>query len=162
MAKERRRYDEEASRNYTDCGFVKDATNFSIGKSHAGTTSLFEIPLVYYNSLPKAKLDGNELSTMVDAVISVLEQEINRYEKEDDRKPLLAIRLQEQFALLVKNFNNDEYNKKYSLRKNTTIGENSVIRVVLKKLIRKIKDLDVSNANEKIDTLKKMVSGEAD
>lgn len=162
MAKERRRYDEEASRNYTDCGFVKDATNFSIGKSHAGTTSLFEIPLVYYNSLPKAKLDGNELSTMVDAVISVLEQEINRYEKEDDRKPLLAIRLQEQFALLVKNFNNDEYNKKYSLRKNTTIGENSVIRVVLKKLIRKIKDLDVSNANEKIDSLKKMVSGEAD
>ena len=160
MAKEYRRYDEEASCNYTDCGFVKDATKFFIGKSHSGVTSLFEIPLVYYNSLPKAKLDSNELSTMVDAVIFVLEQEINRFEKVDDRKPLLAIRLKEQFSLLVKNFNNDEYNKKYLLRKNTTIGENSVIRVVLKKLIHKIKDLNASNANETIDSLKKMVSGE--
>lgn len=162
MAKERRRYDEESSKSYADCGFVRDAKSFSISKSHGGETSLFEIPLVYYNSLPKANLDGNELATMVDAVISVLEQEINRYEKEDDRKPLLAIRLQEQFALLVKNFNNNEYDKKFGLRKNTTLGENSVIRVVLKKISRKIKDLDVYNASEKIDSLKQMVATNRD
>jgi len=113
---------------------------------------------MYYNSLPKAKLDGNELATMVDAVIDVLEQEINRFEKEDDRRPLLAIRLREQFALFVKNFQNDEYNKKYSLRKNTTLQENSVVRVVLKKLTRKIKELDVFDVSGKIDELKRLVS----
>ena len=157
-----RRYDEESSRNYNDCSFVKDAKSFSIGKSHGGETSLFEIPLMYYNSLPKAKLDGNELATMVDAVVNVLEQEINRYEKEEDRKPLLAIRLQEQFALFVKNFNNDEYNKKYAIRKNTSISENSVVRVVLKKLSKKIKELDVYNASEKIDALRNMVAEKRD
>lgn len=162
MAREHRRYDEESSRNYNDCSFVKDAKSFSIGKSHGGETSLFEIPLMYYNSLPKAKLDGNELATMVDAVVNVLEQEINRYEKEEDRKPLLAIRLQEQFALFVKNFNNDEYNKKYAIRKNTSISENSVVRVVLKKLSKKIKELDVYNASEKIDALRNMVAEKRD
>lgn len=158
MAKERRKYDEESSKSYADSGFVNDAKSFSISKSHAGQTSLFEIPLVYYNSLPKADIDGNELATMVDAVISVLEQEINRYEKEDDRKPLLAIRLQEQFELLIKNFNNDEYEKEFGLRKNTTISENSVIRVVQKKISRKIKELDVYNASEKINALKQMIA----
>lgn len=162
MAKERRRFDEEASCNYADCGFVKDATTFNIGKGHYGKTSLFEIPLMYYNSLPKAKLDGNELATMVDAVISVLEQEINRYEKEDDRRPLLAIRLQEQFKLLVQNFNNDEYNAKYNLRKNTVVHENSVVRVVFKKISRKIKTLDIYNSTEKIDALKALITPNRD
>lgn len=157
-AKKRRKYDEEASRNYIDSGFVRDAKKFSVGKSHGGETSLFEIPLMYYNSLPKSKLDGNELATMIDAVIDVMEQEINRFEKEDDRRPLLAIRLQEQFALFVNNFNNDEYNEKYGLRKNTTISENSVVRVVLKKLTRKIKELDVYNTSEKIEALRQLVA----
>ena len=156
MARERRRFDEESSRNYTDCGFVKDAHRFSIGKGHEGETSLFEIPLMYYNSLPKAKMDGNELATMVDAVVDVLEQEINRYEKENDRKPLLAIRLKEQFELFIKNFNNDEFEKNYSLRKNTTVSENDVVRVIFKKLSRKIKELDVYNAIEKIEELKQL------
>lgn len=157
MAKERRKYDEEASRNYSESKFVKDCESFYIGKCHKGKTSLFEIPLVYYNSLPKAKLDGNELSTMVDAVIEVMENEINRFEKEKDRKPLLAIRLQEQFKLLIENFQNDKYDKEFGLRKNTELSENSVVRVVLRKISRKIKDLDVSNFNEKIDALKAMV-----
>ncbi len=159
MAKELRKYDEESSCNYTDCCFVKDAKRFSIGKSHTGETSLFEIPLLYYNSLPKAKLDGNELSTMIDAVISVLEQEINRFEKEEDRKPLLAIRLQDQFELFVKNFNNDEYDKEFNFRKNSNINENPVVRVALKKLTRKIKELDVYNAAQKIDDLRALVAG---
>ena len=159
LTKERRKFDEESSCNYNDCGFVKDAKSFSIGKGHDGETSLFEIPLMYYNSLPKAKMDGNELSTMIDAVISVLEDEINRFEKENDRKPLLAIRLVEQFKLLVKNFQNDEYDEKFAIRKNTTLQENSVIRVVQKKLARKIKELGIYDVAGKIDELKKLVSG---
>lgn len=158
MAQERRKFDEESSCNYTDCGFVKDAKSFCIGKSHLGETSLFEIPLMYYNSLPKSKLDGNELATMVDAVIYVLEQEINRYEKENDRNPLLAIRLQEQFKLLVQNFKNDEFNTNFSIRKNSTLSDNSVIRVVLKKISKKIKELDVYDVAGKVDELRKIVS----
>ncbi len=157
MAAECRKYDEEASRNYADCCFVRDAKNFSIGKSHPGETSLFEIPLVYYNSLPKAKLDSNEVATMVDAVISVLEQEINRFEKVDDRKPLLAYRLQEQFELFVRNFKNDEYDEKYGLRKNSAVQENDVVRVTLKKITKRIKELDVHDSAKRTADLKQLI-----
>ena len=61
-----------------------------------------------------------------------------------------------------RNIYNDEYDKKFSLRKNTTIGENSVIRVVLKKISRKMKELDIYNATEKIDLLKQMVTTKRD
>lgn len=58
--------------------------------------------------------------------------------------------------MFIKNFNNDEYEKNYSLRKNTTVSENDVVRVIFKKLSRKIKELDVYNAIEKIEELKQL------
>ncbi len=156
MAKERRRYDEESGMSYAESGFAADLDTFVIGNSHTGKTSLFEIPVMYYNSLPKSKLDSNELSTMVDSIISVLKQEIDRFEKEEDRGPLLVDVLQKQFELLVKNFNNSEYGE--ILRKHSTISDNDVVRVVLKKIVRTIKLLDVYNATEKINALKRLAA----
>lgn len=157
MVEERCKYDVECNRRYTESSFFKDATTFRIGDGHKAPTSLFEIPLAYYNSLPRAKLDDNELAIMIDAIINVLEIEIDRYEQEVDRAPFLANRLVAQFKLLVENFQNDEYNEDEAMRKNTILSENKVINMVFKKLSIKLKSLSISNFSQKIEELRDLI-----
>ncbi len=157
MVEERCKYDVECNRRYSESSFFKEATAFKIGDGHKAPTSLFEIPLAYYNSLPRAKLDDNELSIMIDAILNVLEIEINRYEQEVDRAPFLANRIVAQFKLFVENFQNDEYNVDEAMRKNTILSENKVVNMVFKKLSIKLKSLSISNFSQKIDELRELI-----
>jgi hypothetical protein len=141
---------------YNESSFVKNLEALKIGDYHEAPTSLFEIPLCYYNSLPSSLADDNELSVMIDSVIMVLENEIKKYEKEEDRKPYLCQLLEEQFALLVKAFNNDEYEKKYELRNNTVIEENLVIGMTYRKIVKHFRSMDLSDCDERIERLRKM------
>lgn len=153
MVEERCKYDVECNRRYSESAFFKDVENFRIGDGHDALTSLFEIPLAYYNSLPRAKMDDNELSVMIESVINVIETEVNRYEQEVDRAPFLSSRLESQFKLLVENFKNDEY----ALRKNTEIEDNRVINMVFKKVSNKIKALNIYKFSDKIDELRELI-----
>lgn len=157
MQAERCKFDIESNRRYTESAFVRDTESFKIGDGHAAPTSIFEIPLAYYNSLPRSQMDDNELSIMIDSAISVLEQEVGKYEQEVDRDPFLARRLEKQFRLLVDNFNNDEYNVNEAMRKNTTIEENRVINMVFRKVSNKIKKLNTYNFEEKVEELHKLI-----
>lgn len=159
MSKERHKFDVEYNRRYSETAFFKAATEFRIGDGHAGRNSLFEIPLMYYNSLPRAKMDDNELAIMIDSVIGVIAQEIDRYEQEADRAPILSKRLEEQFKILIDNFNNDEYNQNDELRKNSSIEDNRVINMVLKKVCNKIKELNTFDFEAKVEELRKLVKG---
>ena len=115
-------------------------------------TSIFEIPLAYYNSLPRSKMDDNEVSIMIDSVISVLEREISRYEQEVDREAFLANRLEVQFKLLVDNF------KAYDvLQKNTTIQENRVVNMVFRKVTNKLKKLGVYRVDDRVEELRALI-----
>lgn len=157
MVEERCESDVQRNCKYDDTDFIEDTKSFRIGDGHAPETSLFEIPLAYYNSLPRTKLDDNELSIMIDSVINVIETEVNRYEQECDRKPKLAKRLEEQFKLLVTNFNNDEYDVDGAMRKNTTIQENPVMTMVCKKVCNKIKTLNISKLGDKTKELRDLI-----
>ncbi|MCR5783061.1 MAG: tubulin-like doman-containing protein [Clostridia bacterium] len=157
MSAERHKFDVEYNRRYSETAFFKAASEFRIGDGHTGKTSLFEIPLMYYNSLPRAKLDDNELAIMIDSVIGVIGQEVERYEQEADRAPILSRRLEQQFRLLIDNFNNDEYNQNDELRKNSDIGDNRVINMVLKKVSNKIKELNTFEFEAKVEELRKLV-----
>ena len=157
MEEERCIYDVNSNHRYTESGFFKEANLFKIGDGHKAPTSLFEIPLMYFNSLPRAKMDDNELSIMIDSVINVLESEINKYEQEADRAPFLSNRLEEQFKLLVANFQNDEYNEDEAMRKNTVIHENKVVNMVFKKVSNKIKALNTFGFAAKIDALRDLI-----
>ncbi|MBQ3045906.1 MAG: hypothetical protein IJO03_09660 [Clostridia bacterium] len=158
MAAERCKYDVECNRRYSESAFLKDTRIFKIGDGHAAPTSLFEIPLMYYNSLPKAKMDDNELSVMIESVINVIETEVNRYEQEVDRAPFLASRLEDQFRLLIDNFNS----KAFDIKKNTTIEENRVINMVFRKVSNKIKALNIYKFSDKIDELRALIVTPAD
>lgn len=152
MQEERCRYDIESNRRYNESAFVRDTANFKIGDGHDAPTSIFEIPLAYYNSLPRSKMDDNEVSIMIDSVISVLEREISRYEQEVDREAFLANRLEVQFKLLVDNF------KAYDvLQKNTTIQENRVVNMVFRKVTNKLKKLGVYRVDDRVEELRALI-----
>ena len=151
MQDERCKYDIDSNHRYTESGFFRDLSTFRIGDGHAAPTSIFEIPLVYYNSLPRSKMDDNEFAIMIDSVIAVLEKEVKRYEQENDRKPFLAGCLEAQFKLLVENFEKHE-----ELQKNTTVDENRVVNMIFRKVGNKIKDLGIHNFDDKIDELRSL------
>ena len=159
MTQERRKYDEQANHRFDESAFLRDLNSFIIGDGHKAPTSAFEIPLTYFNSLPRAKLDDNELAVMIDAVIRMIKNEVNRYEQDGDKAPFLAKRLEEQFLLLVENFNNDEYNENDAIRKNSTLADNRVINVAMRKVSNTLEQLNVSNFSERILALRKLVKG---
>ena len=160
MTCERRLDDENSNCKYMSTGFASDLAEFEIGLSHKGKTSIFEIPLLYFNSLPRAKMDDNELSIMIDAVIRILEEEISRFELASDRSALLTETLKKQFELLITNFQNDEFNKDEKMRKYTTLEDNYVINMTLRKLCNKIKELGRSDAKSLVVELKNMVKAD--
>ncbi len=157
MQEERCKYDIDSNHRYTESAFVRDTENFKIGDGHAAPTSIFEIPLAYYNSLPRSKMDDNELSIMIDSVIDVMEKEVSKYEQEVDRDPFLAHRLEAQFRLFIDNFNNDAYNENDEMRKNSVISENRVINMVFRKVSNKLKKLNIYKFAEKIEELRQLI-----
>ena len=153
MLVERFEFDLNCNRRYKETTFFKEASSFVIGEGHDAPNSMFEIPLVYFNSLPRAKLDDNELSIMIDSVIGVISDIVSKYEKPEDVPGILTERLIAQFELLVKNFNNEEFD----LQKNSDLRDNRVINMALRKVCNKIKALNTSEFEEKIAALRALV-----
>ncbi len=157
MSAMRSKFDEDSNRRYQESAFVTDTASFVIGDGHAAPTSLFEIPLAYYNSLPRAKLDDNELSIMIDSVINVLELEVNKYEQDNDKAAILTERLMLQFTRLVENFMNPELDKDGAMSKNTSLADNRVVNMAFRKVSNKIKDLGTHNYSAKIASLRALI-----
>ena len=150
MTESLRFFDVESNHKFDESGFCKDLMDLKIGDGHNPPSSLFEIPLTYFNSLPRSKADDNELGIMIDSVIRVLEDEIARFERIDDRAPYLSSTLEDQFRLFIENV------KKYQ-EKNEPLEDNKVVTMVLKKVCNKVKSLGTFNFQDKIDALRAMV-----
>lgn len=125
----KRERDEVRNSNYRDTAFAKDLGDFSIEILHEGPTSLFEIPLAYYNSLPNSQRFSGEIAAVVDAVIKTLRDELNHWERGNDAKFIFCDVLKEQFMLFADNF------RKYdTLRNNTAASDNPVVSVIFRKV----------------------------
>ena len=68
------------------------------------TTSIFEIPLLYYCSLPNSGRYISEMTAMVEAVIDVLREEFSTWFAEKDVKFVLCTRLTDELNLLKRNY----------------------------------------------------------
>ena len=105
VVKAKRSYkDRLRNANYATTEFKKAVDEFCLPALHEGPTSLFEIPVAYYASLPNSKRYDGELTALVDAVIKVFEHELSLCEDEDDVKFILCKILEEQEALMMKNY----------------------------------------------------------
>ena len=115
--------------NYINTEFAKDLAEFSIEAVHDGETSLFEIPLAYWVSLPNNKRYTDEISAIVDAVVKTFRDELWLWENHDDAKFILCDILKDQFELLVKNYNENE-----SLNQGIPAKDNAVLEIVFRKV----------------------------
>jgi hypothetical protein len=126
--------------NYEDTTFAKDLKDFCIESVHEGPTSLLEIPLAYHNSLPNSLRYTDEISSIVDAVISVLRSELVKWEKGEEVPYRICTLLKEQFMLLM-----DNYEKYEELRNNTPASENSVLDIIFRKIKKVYEEIDCGN-----------------
>lgn len=67
-------------------------------------SSLFEIPLAFYCSMPNSGRYISEITAMVDAVIDVFREEFTQWEKPEDVKFVLCTRLTDELNLLKRNY----------------------------------------------------------
>ncbi|MCH5354104.1 MAG: hypothetical protein J1E06_11665 [Acutalibacter sp.] len=129
VCEKKRARDKVRNSNYADTTFAKDLANFALLDNHDGPTSLFEIPLAYYNSLPNSQRFVAEMATLVDAAIRIFKEELDMWERPDDAKFVLCNILEGQFRLLMENY------KKYpSLSRNIPASENVVLSLAYRKI----------------------------
>ncbi|MBR3297630.1 MAG: hypothetical protein IKI64_00340 [Clostridia bacterium] len=129
LKKKRRRKNEISNSNYDKTVFYSDLEQFTLSNKHDGIASLFEIPLVYYNSLPNSMRYDSEISALIDAVIKTFEDEIKRWEKLEDVPFLLCNELEKHFKLLLNNYVEHE-----PLHKGTQPQDNPVLDMVYRKI----------------------------
>ncbi len=114
--------------------------------------SLFELPILYWNSLPRK--DESEIGVMVDAIFEILEREIGTFVNTDDFAPLVAGAIVEHYNLMYTNFCTcpavfmgknkfTEENKPEEILSNDT-----AIKLIRKKVLEKLDDLDVSGSDD--------------
>ncbi len=115
LADNKRVEDENKTTAYENTYFVKcveqlnraeiiDCTGEDEEKLAAVKTSLFEIPVLYYNSLPAKKKDAAEIATMAKAITEIVYREIETFCCEGDVKPLFCQILLKHFNLLAENY----------------------------------------------------------
>lgn len=153
VAEEYSRTDVEKNNNYMQSAFFEFVRDLRLPEGHKSPTSIFEIPLLYYNSLPSSLADNNELSIMIDSVIHIIEKAVNRHEKEQDRSAHLCQILERQYKVFIESFNNEAY----GLKNNTEVYDNIVLSMVCTKIINKFKELEVSNCGERIKKLRETI-----
>ena len=123
--------------NYVNTIFAKDLSEFCIECVHAGPTSLLEILLAYYNSLPNSLRYTDEIASIVDAVITILRTELVNWEIGDDVPYRVCNLLREQFNLLMDNYDTFE-----ELRCNTKASENPVLDIIYRKIKKVHEEID--------------------
>ncbi len=125
----RRAKDMVRNSSYDRTAFKKDLDAFELTIAHEGKASLFEIPVLYYNSLPSSLRYDSEMFAMVDAVIEVFREELCCWESENDAKFLLCDILRQQFDLLMEN-----YPKYVNLNKHIDASESLVIDTIYRRV----------------------------
>jgi len=129
IKEKKRARDKVRNSNYAGTTFAKDLAEFHLDILHDGETSLFEIPIAYYNSLPSSLRFVNEISGLVNAVIQTFKDELAQWENPNDAKFLLCDLLKKQFMLMVDNF--EQYK---TLNRGGKVSENPVIDIIYRRV----------------------------
>ena len=149
ICEEKKKKDANRNAKMIETTFYKSVQNFAIERVHEGPTSLFEIPLYYYVTLPNLKRFDGEISELVDSVVNIFKDELDKWESGEDKKFLLCKILVKQYDLFIENF------KKYdTLNNNTTTKNNVVVDLVYRKVKAVIKDVEPIGYEETMENMK--------
>ena len=125
----KRKRDMTRNSNYKDTVFAKELAEFKLDCVHDGETSLFEIPMAYYNTLPNSKRYTSEISALVDAVIKTFRDELSSYEAKKDVGILLCENLTYHYNLLM-----DNYDKCCDQSRKVAPCDNPVLDIIFRKI----------------------------
>ncbi len=103
-------------------------------------TSVFELVMLYYNSLPPRIRDASEIEIMVDAIIEAIQVEVSVFTSEDDSNPLLGKLIAQHYNLLSENYNK----MPELLGKGVEKESNDVLMSIKKKVEEKLVKLNVT------------------
>ena len=114
--------------------------------------SLFEIPLFYWNSIPKK--DESEINIMVDAIFDIIEKEIGTFCNAEDFAPLVAGLIVEHYNLMYKNVSaapgvymgESKYVEK--TKPEELLKNDVVVKIIRKKVLEKVSSLDVTKGGK--------------
>ena len=150
----KRMRDEVRRSNYDKTEFAKDLREFCIESVHEGPTSLFEIPLAYYNSLPNNKRFSDEIAAIVNAVVKTFKDELYHWENHDDAQFILCDILKEQFELFLNNYKSNR-----DLNCGIPAKDSSVVEIVFRK-IKNVMSIspEPDDYEEVIRSLKNMIA----
>ena len=144
--------DKDRNADYEETVFAKALEEFCIPECHEGRTSLFEIALVYYNSIPNSKRFDDEISDIVGAIIDIFKKEISQFVNENDKEPMIWKVIKEQFDILISN-----YSETRKLNNNMKLKNNPVIDSIY----RAVKNIGGKYPNtEVIDYIKKTINAD--
>ncbi|MBO5199887.1 MAG: hypothetical protein J6B93_01275 [Clostridia bacterium] len=138
--------------NFADTEFSKAVKEFELTAIHKGPTSVFEIPVAYYASLPNSQRFTGEISGIVDAVIKSFEDELTACEEKDDVKFKLCTILQQQLDLLTAN-----YDKYEGLNGGLSFKNNPVNEIIVRKITQLIESTpEPTDYIELVENMKKL------
>ena len=149
----KRAADETRNSNYQNTTFAKDLEEFNIEVMHEGKTSLLEIPVAYFNSLPNSQRFSGEIAALADACIKTFKDELGRWETGTDVKFILANILYDQFMLLM-----DNYEKYETLNQHTVPSESTVLDIIFRKVRKEIETVpEPKNYEDMVRAMKERI-----
>lgn len=126
---QKREKDRNKNPDFDKCEFAKALKTLVVADYHKEPTSLFEIPVMYYNSLSCGMRYEGEIATMIQSIISAYYTEVHLRESDDDAKYTYCKLLEEQFELFHKN-----YTENKSINCGVSFSRNSVAELIFKKV----------------------------
>jgi len=156
IAEKQREEDRRSRAGFNNSNFAKalaglsrrkmfhDANIPELANSDARPTSVFEIPIIYYNSLMVSE-DVDEIRSMTEAIINAIEHQISAKEKSNDVKIHMAQIVVKQHNLLLENYRSAEVGEFLSMG---VPAESNDALVAIHKCIKRLVDQLLPNGHD--------------
>ncbi|MBQ7623827.1 MAG: hypothetical protein IJS65_00945 [Clostridia bacterium] len=120
--------------SYSVTAFARGLKEFKIAAegydaAKVERSSVFEIPLLYYNTLPNSRRYIDEITDVIEAVIDTLREEVYKWEKPTDARFIFCRELVAQFDLFAEN-----YGKNSVVNAGLTLPEDPVVDIIYRKI----------------------------
>lgn len=144
--------DKEKKCAYSNTAFSNALLDLEIKEYHTGETSLFEIPFMYYESLPYTMRNESEVFAMVECILKIFEKEVYESVSCADAPYFYCLELEKQFGLMIENI------KKFdSMKVPGQLDGHIVIDIVFNKIRSVFKNIEPQDYEERVRAMRALI-----
>lgn len=92
---------------FSKCDFGECGSSANVVESNVEEgikTSVFELPVIYYNSLPHELRDFSEIKTMVEAIFEAVKDEIKSFNTKNNVDAAMALFIEKHYRVLIAHY----------------------------------------------------------